>query len=54
MTCFSTVLSICSSALRAVRCMSAASAPTAVLNTVRIACNHSYFDTFKFDCLQPD
>ena len=38
MTCLSTVLSICSSALRAARWMSALSAPTATLNTVRMAC----------------
>ena len=33
-----TVFSICSRALRAVRCRSAESAPMAMLNTVRTAC----------------
>lgn len=49
MTCFSTVLRICSSALRAVRCMSPASAPTATLNTVRMACRISSHEGSEYN-----
>jgi len=46
-TCLSTVLSICSSALRAVRWMSPLSAPIATLKTARMACVSGNQSSFR-------